>query len=175
MHSASQPKPGRLWSKFKSSTKSLSTSLSQLSLKQERDGDSPNTTMVHKALVKFYSSQEPFQGFPEWLGHKEDLPDEQKVLRKQKNHVQETNHSIVESRTKKHSHNDPAVISPVKKTAGTDFRNIYKGVSNSSPSSSLPKSSGEFASAASPGETPRTSYMLMRERLKKSSQKMNFM
>lgn len=72
-----------IWSKFRTSTKSLSNSLSQLSIKPETDGSTPTTTVVHKSLVKFYKRQEPFQGFPGWLGHKEDLPDEQKILKKQ--------------------------------------------------------------------------------------------
>lgn len=72
-----------IWSKFRTSTKSLSNSLSQLSIKPETDGSTPTSTVVHKSLVKFYKHQEPFQGFPGWLGHKEDLPDEQKILKKQ--------------------------------------------------------------------------------------------
>lgn len=72
-----------LWNKFTKSTKSISTSLSNLSVKSETDGSSVDSTLVHKALVKFYKEQVPFQGFPGWLGHKEDLPDEQKIYKKQ--------------------------------------------------------------------------------------------
>ncbi|KAG0671785.1 hypothetical protein C6P45_005050 [Maudiozyma exigua] len=74
---------GNFWNKFKTSTKSISSSFSHLSIKAETDGDSPTSTIVHKALVKYYKNQEPFTGFPSWLGHKEDLPDEQKILRRQ--------------------------------------------------------------------------------------------
>ena len=65
-----------LWSKLKNSTK-------QLVSKSEKDGDTITSTVVHEALVRYYEKQEPFQGFPGWLGHKEDLPDEQKILKKQ--------------------------------------------------------------------------------------------
>lgn len=73
---------GKLWTKVKSSTKSISTSFQNLSMKSEHDGDSVTTTVIHKALVKYYTKQEPFQGFPGWLGQKTDLPDEQRLLEK---------------------------------------------------------------------------------------------
>ncbi|AET40438.1 Mso1p Ecym_6034 [Eremothecium cymbalariae DBVPG len=69
-----------IWNKFKSSTKSLSSSLSQLSIKAEKDGDTPTTTLIHRAFVKYYKKQEPFQGYPDWLGHTEDNSDEQTIL-----------------------------------------------------------------------------------------------
>lgn len=69
-----------LWSKVKSSTKSLSSSIQSLTIKQEHDGDSPTSTLVHKVLVKYYSTQEPFQGYPEWLGHKADPSEERKHM-----------------------------------------------------------------------------------------------
>ena len=74
---------GNFWNKFKTSTKSLSSSFGHMSIKPETDGDSETSTVVHKAFVKYYKNQEPFTGFPSWLGHKEDLPDEQKILRRQ--------------------------------------------------------------------------------------------
>ncbi|EDO18740.1 hypothetical protein Kpol_1028p13 [Vanderwaltozyma polyspora DSM 70294] len=72
-----------LWNKFTKSTKNISTSLSHLSIKTESDGSTIESTLVHKAMVNFYKNQEPFQGFPGWLGHKDDLPDEKKILKKQ--------------------------------------------------------------------------------------------
>lgn len=83
---STQKPTGGLWSKFRSSTKSLSSSFNQLTIRAETDGDTPTSTVVHKTLVKFYESQEPFVGFPGWLGHKEELPDEQKILKKQQQH-----------------------------------------------------------------------------------------
>nr|CAQ43253.1 Protein MSO1 [Zygosaccharomyces rouxii] len=83
MSASSDHSQHHFWSKFRSSTKSLQSSLAGLSLKGESDGDSPNSTVVHKTLVKFYKHQEPFTGFPGWLGEKEDLPDQQKILKKQ--------------------------------------------------------------------------------------------
>lgn len=76
--------PNNIWSKVKSSTKSLSSSIQHLSIKGEHDGDTPHTTLVHKALVKYYTNKEPFQGFPEWLDHKTDPIEEQKIMMKQK-------------------------------------------------------------------------------------------
>ncbi|SMN21608.1 similar to Saccharomyces cerevisiae YNR049C MSO1 Probable component of the secretory vesicle docking complex, acts at a late step in secretion [Maudiozyma saulgeensis] len=88
MSSAVQGESGNFWNKFKTSTKSISSSFSQLSVKSEVDGDSPTSTIVHKALVKYYKHQEPFTGFPSWLGHKEDLPNEQHILKKQNEHLE---------------------------------------------------------------------------------------
>ena len=76
------------WGKVKTSTKSLSSSLSHLTEKTETDGDTEDSTVVHKALVKFYESQDPFLGFPAWLGEKENLPDEQKILENKLNKPQ---------------------------------------------------------------------------------------
>ncbi|CUS23414.1 LAQU0S09e04214g1_1 [Lachancea quebecensis] len=178
-HPANYQKSGKFWSKVKSSTKSFSSSFSQLSLKQERDGDTPTSTVVHKALVKFYSTQEPFQGFPDWLGHKEDLPDEQKVLRKQKHHT--TTHTAKASESTPHQHStrsNSATAAPVPRTAGTDFRGIYKSRTESQTSNidglslrPLPRQSQDTSWHENPAQQPpptqRTSSMLMRERLKR--------
>lgn len=67
-----------VWGKIKSTTKSH---------KAEKDGNSVASTVVHESLLRYYESLEPFQGFPGWLGAKEDLPDEQKILRKQNEHI----------------------------------------------------------------------------------------
>ncbi|GCE98077.1 hypothetical protein ZYGM_004780 [Zygosaccharomyces mellis] len=83
MSSSAEHSQQHFWHKFRSSTKSLQSSLAGLSLKSESDGDSPNSTVVHKTLVKFYKNREPFTGFPGWLGEKEELPDQQKLLKKQ--------------------------------------------------------------------------------------------
>ncbi|CCC67117.1 hypothetical protein NCAS_0A05590 [Naumovozyma castellii] len=139
-----------IWSKFRSSTKSFSTSFASLSVNSEKDGDSPTSTLVHKSLVKFYKNQEPFQGFPGWLGHKEDLPDEQKILRKQaqSHHSTATSssgsgetthghhksssfasglrHSVADKLSSSSSSSMPEVASaPVRTTAGMSFHNIY--------------------------------------------------
>ncbi|CCK69771.1 Mso1p KNAG_0D00190 [Huiozyma naganishii CBS 8797] len=137
-----------IWNKFRASTKSLSSSFSQLSTKSERDGDTPSTTIVHKAIVKFYEQQEPFQGFPGWLGHKEDLPDEQKVLRKQTEHLaKQAKPSKLRSLRRAatditHSHSDSpstnntssngfqfgssGISDGRRPTAGMSFHSIYK-------------------------------------------------
>lgn len=67
-----------MWGKFKGATKSHKT---------EKDGHSITSTVVHESILKYYESSEPFQGFPGWLGAKEELPDEQKILRKQNENI----------------------------------------------------------------------------------------
>lgn len=94
--SSSQQGTENFWNKFKASTKSLSTSFAGLSVKEEKDGDTPDSTVVHKALVNFYSRQEPFTGFPGWLGERQSLPNEQKLLRKQERYL-EKQHSRQDS------------------------------------------------------------------------------
>lgn len=141
-----------LWSKLKNSTK-------QLTSKTERDGDTITTTLVHEALVRYYKKQEPFQGFPGWLGHKEDLPDEQKILRKQTEQLAKQSkpsklrnlkeitsdymatHSSPLS-THQHQHHmnqdihQPRLtksengLSRGRKTAGMGFRSIYQSQNN---------------------------------------------
>lgn len=141
-----------LWSKFKSTTK-------QLSSKTEKDGDSITSTVVHEALVRYYKKLEPFQGFPGWLGHKEDLPDEQKILKKQSEQLaKQANPSKLKSfkeatsdyvsmhspsiGSHHHSHSlesqsRPPNIEhtlPRRKTAGMGFRSIYQSKTNEAAS-----------------------------------------
>lgn len=146
-----------LWSKLKHSTK-------QLSSKPEKDGDSPTSTVVHEALVRYYKKQEPFQGFPGWLGHKEELPDEQKILKKQteqlakqskpsklKNLKEATSeimtahsppigvhrHTHSEQGQQRPHHDDSGVSR--RKTAGMGFRSIYQSKNNQPVSLSPPE------------------------------------
>ena len=148
MSASSEHGSTRMWDKFKTSTKSISSSLSQLSIKPETDGSTPTSTVVHKALVKFYKHQEPFQGFPGWLGHKEDLPDEQKILKKQQNHQSKssrTGDSITSKfdslrggfSEKREERPDAA---SQRTTAGMSFHSIYD----------KPTSSTDLSSMASP-------------------------
>ncbi|CEP61077.1 Mso1p LALA0_S02e06216g [Lachancea lanzarotensis] len=173
MSSTTSQKPTRFWNKVKSSTKSFSTSFAQLSIKQERDGDTPTSTVIHKALVKFYTHREPFEGFPDWLGHKEELPDEQKVLRKQKQHRHDPRGTLQQQSANGSSHTEsvPQTTPSQRITAGTDFRGIYKGVTSArvSHSASAPPSTvvQDGRDAPIPAPTQRTSSMLMRERLKR--------
>lgn len=176
---------GNLWHKFRSSTKSLSSSLSNLSIKSETDGDTPTSTVVHKALVKFYKNQEPFTGFPGWLGHKEDLPNEQKILKKQSNansnpisngfnHIRKASSDHRSSNHKESSFaNEPEPTS-----AGMAFHKIYQAdASNSTPSTSLTSpnrtnQSGEnLQMNSAPVGAARNSSTMMRERLKRQNTK----
>lgn len=175
MHQSAYPAPqkqGKFWSKVKSSTKSFSSSFAQLSLKHERDGDTPTSTVVHKALVKFYASQEPFQGFPDWLGHKEELPDEQKVLRKQKHHHGHDARAVEtvpeQQQQQQTSRSTSGSGASSARTAASDFRGIYKSSLNSRVAPP-PTSDGtsEMSESRLPPPTQRTSSMLMRERLKR--------
>ncbi|KAL3231376.1 Protein MSO1 [Nakaseomyces bracarensis] len=136
-----------IWSKFRTSTKSLSNSLSQLSIKPETDGSTPTTTVVHKSLVKFYKHQEPFQGFPGWLGHKEDLPDQQKILKKQ-----QKGPGMAEQLTSKFDHirsssNEKNVLRPEsggRPTTGQLFHSIYD----------KPASTNDLSSMNAPARAP---------------------
>lgn len=137
---------GKFWNKFKTSTKSLSSSFPHVSTKIETDGDSPTSTVVHKALVKYYKNQEPFTGFPGWLGHKEDLPDEQKILRKQTEQLEKQNRqhsrfsdfktSVASAHpTQQHPH----YASFERRTkASTAFHNIYSNEPEQNRSESEP-------------------------------------
>lgn len=51
-----------LWSRVKSST----TKIHDIVSNKEHDGDTPETTVIHKALVKYYDEQD--LPYPEWLG-----------------------------------------------------------------------------------------------------------
>ncbi|ODQ82070.1 hypothetical protein BABINDRAFT_12119 [Babjeviella inositovora NRRL Y-12698] len=55
-----------LWTKIKSSTKGIHSSFSNLSLIGEQDGSSEDSTLVSKALLRYY--QEKNQPVPDWLG-----------------------------------------------------------------------------------------------------------
>ncbi|CCF57471.1 hypothetical protein KAFR_0C04800 [Kazachstania africana CBS 2517] len=155
---ASNQSSGNIWSKFRTSTKSLSSSFANLSLKTETDGDSPTSTVVHKALVKYYKHQEPFTGFPGWLGHKEDLPSEQKILQKQNEHIAKQNRpskfaNIRRAATDIKAHHlssssqEPDLVHH-RTTAGREMHNIYNKDSSSSYTDDF--SSREFTSTAAP-------------------------
>lgn len=111
------------WSKVRSGTSkisSLSTSLGNLSLRTEHDGDSINSTLIHKALVKHY--RETGQSYPEWLGVSpdEEPPQESKSFlrpqqfkRRERNEPQSTGASSVDS------------AKPRRPAASTSFKDIY--------------------------------------------------
>ncbi|SCU77311.1 LAMI_0A00650g1_1 [Lachancea mirantina] len=170
MSSLAHNRPDKLWSRVKSSTKSISSSFSQLSIKHEKDGDAPTSTVVHKALVKFYTSQVPFQGFPDWLGHKEELPDQDKVLRKQKNHKHDprSGEPAYPQSTQSSGNLSPK---PSMRTAGRDFKEFYKAAPNdgsmASSYSSAPFQSRVTRLPSQNSSEQRTSSLLMRERLKR--------
>ncbi|AMD20584.1 HDL160Wp [Eremothecium sinecaudum] len=115
-----------IWNKFKSSTKSLSTSFSNLSVKTEKDGDTPESTLIHKALVKHYRKKEPFEGFPEWLGHTEEIPDRQTPINS--------------ARISSPGQSSRSGESSVRSTAGMAFQKIYSSVQSA-------KTSGEYTSS----------------------------
>lgn len=175
---------GNLWHKFRSSTKSLSSSLSNLSIKGETDGDTVTSTVLHKAMVKFYKNQEPFTGFPGWLGHKEELPDEQKILKKQ-SHTSSNRISSGFSHIRKassdnkksHTRNPSFSNQPEHTSAGMAFHKIYHTDTPSSiPSSQLeshsqPLLNGESMKINSAPVTSNNSTMMMRERLKRQNTK----
>lgn len=171
-----KPDSSGLWDKLKTSTKQLSSSRS------EKDGDSITSTVVHEALVRYYKKQEPFQGFPGWLGHKEDLPDEQKILRKQNEQLAKqakpsklhnfkeatsdyvsahsppigNRHSSSGESTQRHTSSDSTL--PRRRTAGMGFRAIYQSQSSNNTSLLPPETPNTTQqsrpSSSSSGENP---------------------
>ncbi|QEU59524.1 Mso1 [Kluyveromyces lactis] len=157
---------GNLWSKVKSGTKSLSSSIQHLAVKTEHDGDTPNSTLVHKALVKYYSSQEPFQGFPAWLGHTGDRPEEKlsgSVKQKITGPFSSSNrHSsgaekVSQSETPVSTEESRSV--PQRRTPGSSaFRGLVSSSNSnvtSQASSTLSNASHNFMSEPSSGTAPR--------------------
>lgn len=61
-----------LWSRLKSGTKGISDSFSTLLVVREHDGSSEDSTLVHKALVRYYTARN--EPFPEWLGETAAVP-----------------------------------------------------------------------------------------------------
>lgn len=195
MSAHSEHASGGLWHKFRSSTKSLSSSLSNLSMKTESDGDSPTSTVVHKALVKFYKHQEPFTGFPGWLGHKEELPNEQKILKKQ-NHVssnpitnglQHMRKSSLDRKSRNGSSMSPFNEPEQRSSAGMAFHSIYSSETTmiEEPSTSSlqnqvhtgrPDMRGtpDTENQSQPPMVAKSSSMMMRERLKRQNTKTSF-
>ncbi|CAI4036147.1 hypothetical protein SMKI_14G3660 [Saccharomyces mikatae IFO 1815] len=163
--SQSQEGSGRFWNKFKSSTKSLSTSLAHLSIKTEKDGDTVNTTLVHRGLVKFYENQHPFQGFPGWLGEKEDLPNERKILDTQVKHdmKKQSSHHLSSSfsHRRKASSEDPMDAptsnegAPEYTPASKSFQGIYNN--HTSASSTTPRRASSRPTRPSAGQEFRAS------------------
>ncbi|AQZ13362.1 MSO1 (YNR049C) [Zygosaccharomyces parabailii] len=158
--SASTENSQNIWHKFRSSTKNLSSSFSGLSMKSESDGDTPNSTLVHKSLVKFYKNQEPFTGFPGWLGEKEDLPNEQKILKRQSEGKPSNSfsswgsvkrssrdRSMMSSKENSAAKESPKELSSDEKerrpTAGMSFQTIYN--KQSQPSAAVPVNTAEGA------------------------------
>lgn len=198
MNLPSNQSSGSLWHKFRSSTKSLSSSLSNLSIKGETDGDSPTSTVVHKSLVRFYKNQEPFTGFPGWLGHKEDLPNEQKILKRQShggsnrissgfNHIRKASLDHKKSHSKGHSlfneqedqtsagmafhriyNSDSPTIVPSHSDSPKPVQHAVGGHSSGSPESPLAQPNSPVPTGTS------TTSMLMRERLKRQNTKTSF-
>lgn len=198
MNLPSNQSSGSLWHKFRSSTKSLSSSLSNLSIKGESDGDSPTSTVVHKSLVRFYKNQEPFTGFPGWLGHKEDLPNEQKILKRQSHggsnpissgfsHIRKASLDHKKSHSKSHSffneqeehtsagmafhriyNSEPPTITPTQLDSSAPVNHAIGGHSAGSTENGL-------AQPHSPTPTgTSTTSMLMRERLKRQNTKTSY-
>ncbi|QLL31132.1 hypothetical protein HG536_0A09490 [Torulaspora globosa] len=193
MSATANQSSGGLWNKFRSSTKSLSHSLSNLSVRTETDGDTVTSTVVHRALVKFYKDQEPFTGFPGWLGHKDDLPNEQKILKKQ-NHVSSNpissgfHHLRKVSTDLKKQHGSgapPFAEAEQHSSAGMSFHQVYMSqsteiASESVQSVNLSQSSHHNAGGAADVRAQQTqvapspagissSSMMMRERLKRQN------
>ncbi|KAL6950176.1 hypothetical protein ACO0QE_000852 [Hanseniaspora vineae] len=117
-----------IWSSFKTKGKSLQSSFHQLNIKpsSEKDGDSPESTLVHKALVKYYKRREPFEGFPDWLGHKEEV-NVQDQLQKHHPHSAEAAHATPEEAESGFSHGDSTTSTSTSKPLSTMRRKLHLG------------------------------------------------
>lgn len=165
--SSTDQSSGKIWGKFKSSTKSLSSSFSHLSIRAEHDGDSPSSTLIHKALVQYYTKQEVFQGFPEWLGSKNEVPDEQAIFKSQNlqhNPITGINASTYVSPMSVNQSLD------IKRTAGMVFQKIYNTANtDQGASSNLKPNTKQNLYTTRANSAISTSSQLMKERLRRST------
>lgn len=176
---------GNFWTKVRSSTNKISSSLANLSIRSEHDGDSPNSTLIHKALVSHYVSKN--EQFPSWLGEEEPQQQQQQQSQRNNNYnsqpqQQESIRQPVQTQR----------IQPQQPSAGTSrFASRFANEQQSSPapsrfaSSSSSGNGSRFASNSSNGSgaTPTrlkpersdsSSGNAMKDRLKRNNYRNNF-
>ncbi|CDR39986.1 CYFA0S04e01222g1_1 [Cyberlindnera fabianii] len=108
-----------LWSKMRSSTKQLSSSLAHLSLRTEHDGDSEESTLIHKALVAHYNKTG--QPFPEWLG-----VSAQQQQQQQQEQYQHHNNTLHQSQQGRQTHSAPSSGTRTGTSSGSSVADKYR-------------------------------------------------
>lgn len=138
----------------------------------EKDGESLDSTVVHKALVQYYknkkkSNPQAFEGFPSWLGHIDR--DEDVILQKEDEvehapKVEEKEHIPV-SETKKsgtlQSGYTPLSSRPLFKSTHHSMKNLSLNSQNDATNESLSSSTDSYRPNA-----PKKAYS-MRDRMKR--------
>lgn len=182
---------------MKSSTKNISSSLANLSIKTEHDGDSPESTLIHKSIVHFYDEQQGSQGYPRWLGEEENEKKRHSFTQSLQNathidthlhqshqqqqqhqHPQEyTNRSSSNSGTSRWMRKDTSLSTNSSATTKPSTSSTFKSIYNSSPEeasshaahhSNFPAGRLQSTSRSNSGSS------LMRDRLKRNNQRTDF-
>lgn len=169
---------GNFWTKVRSSTNKISSSLANLSIRSEHDGDSPNATLIHKALVNHYVSKN--EQFPSWLGEEEpqqqqqqsqrnnnyNAPVQQEPIRQpvQTQRIQPQQTSAGTSRFASRFANDQNTSSPSRFASGNGSR-FASNTSNGS---------GSTPSRMKPERSDSSSGNAMKDRLKRNNYRNNF-
>lgn len=163
------------WSKVRSSTNKLSSSLANLSLRTEHDGDTPETTLVHKAIAKHF--RESGQRYPEWLGVV-DEPHQQRQQQQQSQSQQQE-----QPRGQQADGRRPSA----RPAASASFKDMYsrpataqqpQPMSSSRPRMQWGASAPQMQTQSQPqlqpqgGDEPKSSQM--RDRLKRNNYRSNF-
>ncbi|CCH44963.1 hypothetical protein BN7_4541 [Wickerhamomyces ciferrii] len=92
---------GTFWGKVRSSTNKISSSLANLSIRSEHDGDSVNSTLIHTALVNHYIKKN--EQFPSWLGEEQHEP-QQRQQQQQQQQQQSSQQSSVQEQIRQPVH-----------------------------------------------------------------------
>lgn len=138
----------------------------------EKDGDSLDSTVVHKALVQYYknkkkSNPQSFEGFPSWLGHTDT--DEEAISQKeeeaefvpQAEEKQERTLSDAKKSATLQSGYTPLSSRPLFKSTHHSLKNLSLHNQNDATTESLPSSSDAYRPNA-----PKKAYS-MRDRMKR--------
>jgi hypothetical protein len=138
------------WHKVKSSTKTITSTLGNLSLRTEHDGDTAESTLIHKALVRHYTEQG--KGYPEWLGHVEEKQPVQSVHQQPDQQQQQHQRTAIPSQR----------VEPNRYRRQNSFKDIYN--------QQTPTSTAQ----AQPTQAQNTARNAMKDRLKRNNYKSNF-
>ncbi|OBA27442.1 hypothetical protein HANVADRAFT_52195 [Hanseniaspora valbyensis NRRL Y-1626] len=128
----------------------------------EKDGDSIESTVVHKSLIKYYKNlkkeyPEKFEGYPSWLGYedKEEQEEEERMEKEKQKRLAEE--KLAEENRVAAQTNKDRIYVPSSKPSNDQLRSGYK------PLSSRPIHSTSFNSHSSySGNTSNDSDKIIR-------------